>query len=206
MRAKASTSAVVELTSPAGPIARGSIHAGARVGSPSSSTPVCPLAARNMIASSGRVVECVSPSGVISSSRIAWSQLVPVIFSITRPASTKPELQYDIVAPSGWFCATPSSRATYFSRVSSPRPVSVKTSPSIPLVCVRRWRIVTVRVTSGSEDENSGTYSTIGASRSSLPSSTSRITTEVVHTLLIEPIWNTESSVVSIPVRALRMP
>ena len=45
-----------------------------------------------------------------------------------------------------------------------------------------------------------------GASRSSRPSSTSCITSVAVHTLVIDPIWNSESGVASTPVRRLRTP
>ena len=138
--------------------------------------------------------------------RTASSQVPPVSFSMTRPAREKPELQYDQVAPSGWFCATSPSWATYFSRQSSPRPVSVKTSPSMPLVWVSRCRMVTRLVTSGSARRSSGSTSAIGASRSSRPSSTSCMTIVAVHTLEMDPIWNTESVVASTPVSTLSRP
>ena len=89
---------------------------------------------------------------------------------------------------------------------SSPRPVSLKTSPSIPLVCVRRCRVVTELVTSGSATRNPGSTSATGASRSSRPSSTSCMTSVAVHTFVIEPIWKSESGVTSTPVALLSTP
>ena len=182
-RANASTSATVEVTSPAGPTERISPHVG--LGTCSPSTSMWPTAAECRSASSGSVTVLASPSGVNSRSRIAWSQVVPVSFSITRPRSEKPELQYDHVAPRGWFWAASASTSTYFSRQSSPRPVSVKTSPSMPLVWVSRCRMVTLLVTSGSESRSSGTTSTTGVSSSTRPSSTSWRTTVAVQTLVI---------------------
>ena len=90
-RAKASTSATVEVIRPAGPTERSSPQTGLGTCSPSTST--WPTAAECRIASSGSVTVRASPSGVNSRSRIAWSQVVPVSFSITRPSSEKPELQ-----------------------------------------------------------------------------------------------------------------
>ena len=72
---------------------------------------------------------------------------------------------------------------------SSPRPVSSKTSPSMPLVWVSRCRGVTVADTSSSSTAKSGNTSLTGASRSSLPSSTSCMISVAVHTLEMEPIW-----------------
>src|SRR4051794_16221956 len=89
---------------------------------------------------------------------------------------------------------------------SSPRPVSRNRSPSMPLVCASRCRVVTVRVTSASATLKSGRYVTSGRSRSTLPSSTSCITNVAVQTLVIEPIWNSESGVASTPVRMFRTP
>ena len=117
---------------------------------------------------------------------------------MTRPARTKPALQYDHVAPSGWFCFCSDSSATYFSTQSSPRPVSVNTSPSIPLVWFSRCRMVTVLATSASASRSSGRTSATGASRSSLPSSTSCMARVAVHTLDMDPIWNSVSVVASI--------
>ena len=53
---------------------------------------------------------------------------------------------------------------------------------------------------------NSGRYVRTGTSRSTLPSSTSCMTSVLVQSLVIEPIWNTESGVASTPVALLRMP
>ena len=141
-----------------------------------------------------------------SRSRIAWSHVVPVSFSITRPRSEKPELQYDHVAPRGWFWAASASTSTYFSRQSSPRPVSVKTSPSMPLVWVSRCRMVTLLVTSGSASRSSGTTSTTGVSSSTRPSSTSWRTTVAVQTFVTEPIWNSDVVVAGDPVARLSVP
>ena len=127
----------------------------------------------------------------------ASSQVSPVSFSMTRPASTKPALQYDQVTPSGWFCFCSDSSATYFSTQSSPRPVSVNTSPSMPLVWLSRCRMLTVLATSGSARRSSGRTSMTGASRSSLPSSTSCMASVAVQTLDMEPIWNSVSVVAS---------
>ena len=90
--------------------------------------------------------------------------------------------------------------ATYFSRQSSPRPVSVKTSPSIPLVWVSRCQIVMPSVSSSSLSFSSGMTSFTRVSSDSLPSSTSRMMTVAVHTFEIEPIWKTESFVTGAPV------
>ncbi len=104
-RANASTSPTVELIRPAGPADRGSPQAAGARSSSSPGSPMCPTAARCSSASSGSVPVCSRPSGVTSRSRIASSHVPPVTCSITRPASERPELQYDQVAPSGWFCA-----------------------------------------------------------------------------------------------------
>ncbi len=191
--------------SPAGPSERGRPHTGARSGTPPSCA-VWPTAARCSSASSGRVTVCRSPSGVKIRSRIASSQVVSVSFSTTRPMSEKPALQYDQVAPSGWFCATFARAPTYFSRQSSPRPVSVKTSPSMPLVWVSRCRIVTAFVTCGSARRSSGSTAVSGASRSSSPESTSCMTRVAVQTFVMEPIWKSESVVAGTPVSVLSTP
>src|SRR4029079_15160913 len=130
----------------------------------------------------------------------------PVSFSMIRPSTENPELQYDQVAPNGWIRAASPSTSTYFSRQSSPRPVSVNTSPSMPLVWVSRCLTVTVLVTSGSDSRSSGSTSMTGVSRPISPSSTSCITTVAVQTLLIDPIWNTASGVTGVPVLFLSTP
>ncbi len=76
----------------------------------------------------------------------------------------------------------------------------------MPLVWVSRFQTVTFLVTSGSRSASSGTISTTGVSRANLPSSTSCMTTVAVHTLLTEPICQTESSVEGWPVPAWRTP
>jgi len=48
------------------------------------------------------------------------------------------------------------SVATYFSMASSPRPVSVKMSPSKPPVWVSRWRVVSDLAASMSPMTSSG--------------------------------------------------
>ena len=65
---------------------------------------------------------------------------------------------------------------------------------------------MTVLVTSGSPSASSGRISTTGVSRVNFPSSTSCMTTVAVHTLLTEPICQTESSVAGWPVPAWRTP
>jgi hypothetical protein len=87
---------------------------------------------------------------------MAVSQTSPVTTSMTRPSSVKPVLQYDIVAPTGCTCRSEAQVATYFSSASSPRPVSLKLSPSMPLECVNRCRIVTASATLSSPTANSG--------------------------------------------------
>ena len=115
-----------------------------------------PIAARKRRTSSGSVAVCVSCIGSNSRVRIALSHTSPVATSITRPRSEKPVLQYDIVPPSGWTWSSSAQLATYFSSASSPRPVSAKLSPSIPLECVSRWRIVTASATLSSATRSSG--------------------------------------------------
>ena len=96
---------------PAGPTARGSPHwiAGSGSAPPSERWPT---AARCSSASSGSVPVRRRPSGSSSRVRSAASQVPPVSFSTTRPASENPELQYDQVAPSGWFWAASASSST----------------------------------------------------------------------------------------------
>ena len=77
---------------------------------------------------------------------------------------------------------------------------------AMPLVWVSRWRIVTWLVTPGSGSRSSGSTSATGASRSRRPSSASRITTVVVNTLVIDPIWNSVSVVTVTPVSLFRTP
>ncbi len=83
---------------------------------------------------------------------------------------------------------------------SSPVPVSVKMSPSNPEVWVSSWRTVICAAASSSAIRNSGRYVRTGSSRPTFPSSTSCMTSVLVHSLVIEPIWNTESAVASTPV------
>ena len=85
-------------------------------------------------------------------------------------------------------------------------PVSVKTSPSKPDVWVSSWRTVMTLAASLSPISNSGRYVWTVASRSTLPSSTSCSTSELVQSLVIDPIWNTESVVASTPVDMLNSP
>ena len=86
----------------------------------------------------------VRPSGVNSRSRIAASQVLPVSFSITRPAARSRSCSRTRWRRAGGSGRRRRAASTYFSRQSSPRPVSVKTSPSMPLVWVSRCRIVTL--------------------------------------------------------------
>ena len=106
------TSATVELISPIGPQARGSIHTGATSSGAPGDGSTWPTAARWSSASSGSVPVWVRPSGANSRSRIAASHTLPVTTSITRPRIEKPVLQYDIVAPSGWVCSSVAHEST----------------------------------------------------------------------------------------------
>ena len=58
------------------------------------------------------------PSGLRMRSSSTRSSGWPVTFSIMRPISENPELQYDQVAPRGWFCGSSDNSAVYFSRTS----------------------------------------------------------------------------------------
>jgi hypothetical protein len=78
---------------PIGPQLRYSIHTGATCRGAPGAGDTCPTATRCMIASSGRVLVYVRPSGAKSRSRIASSQTFPVRTSITRPMTEKPVLQ-----------------------------------------------------------------------------------------------------------------
>ena len=86
-------------------------------------------------------------------------------------------------------------------RQSSPTPVSVKMSPSKPAVWLSSWRaVIDGRRGLVADLELRAGRCGIGSSRSTLPSSTSCITSVAVHTLVIDPIWKTESAVASTPV------
>ena len=105
MRANESTSPTRAVIKPAGPIDRTSVQVVVGTGSsPGSWT--CPTAVRCSNASSGSVTVPSSPSGSIRRSRSARSHVSPVRCSTIRPARTYPALQYENVAPSGWFCTT----------------------------------------------------------------------------------------------------
>ncbi len=66
--------------------------------------------------------------------------------------------------------------------------------------------MVTARVTSASDRRSSGSTATTGVSSPSRPSSTSCMITVAVQTLVMEPIWNSESAVVGASVRRLSTP
>ena len=126
--------------------------------------------------------------------------------STSRPRTAKPALLYDHIAPGGKSCGASCSTPRNFSTQSSPTPVSVKMSPSKPDVWVSSWRTVMTLAASLSPISNSGRYVRTVASRSTLPSSTSCSTSELVQSLVIDPIWNTESVVASTSVDMLNSP
>lgn len=80
------------MTLPYGPAERG-IRSQAGAGSGSApGSPRWLIATRKRSASSGSVIERSSPSGVKSMSFSAWSQVLPVSTSMTRPSTTYPRL------------------------------------------------------------------------------------------------------------------
>jgi len=79
-------------------------------------------------------------------------------------------------------------------------------SPSMPLVCVSRWRIVTSALASGWPSRTPGRTCETVVSRDSRPSSASCMIIVAVHTLVMDPIWNSESGVVATPVAAFSTP
>src|SRR4051794_26132733 len=79
-------------------------------------------------------------------------------------------------------------------------------SPSKPAVWLSSCRTVIAAAACSSASRRSGRYLRTGASSSTRPSSTSCITRVAVQTLVIDPIWNTESVVAATPVAVLSTP
>jgi hypothetical protein len=98
----------------------------------------------------------VSPSGVMTCSRRATSKVVSRSTSTRRPSTQKPALLYENCSPGSNSCGTSASSAMYFSRQSSPTPVSVKMSPSKPAVWLSSWRVVMTAAADSDATRNSG--------------------------------------------------
>ncbi|SCK56578.1 hypothetical protein H180DRAFT_05255 [Streptomyces sp. WMMB 322] len=122
------------------------------------------------------------------------------------PARSSPRCCTRNRSPGGISCGTSRRVATYFSMQSSPTPVSVKMSPSKPEVWVSSCLTVICSEASRSAMRNSGRYLRTGSSGSTRPSSTSCMTSVLVHSFVTDPIWKTESVVASTPVALLSTP
>src|SRR3984885_15110465 len=79
-------------------------------------------------------------------------------------------------------------------------------SPSMPLVWLSRWRIAICSLASARPMRTPGRTSATVVSSDSRPSPTSCMTIVVVHTLVMDPIWNSESEVARTPVSAFSTP
>src|SRR5579863_1916707 len=79
-------------------------------------------------------------------------------------------------------------------------------SPSIPLVWVSRCATVTCPARSAAPSRRPGSASAKVVSRDSSPSSISCMIMVAVHSLVIDPTWNTESVLTRTPVARLRTP
>src|ERR1700730_692507 len=79
-------------------------------------------------------------------------------------------------------------------------------SPSMPLVCVSRWRTLISAVASSRPRRRPGRTSSTVASSDSRPSSISCMIIVAVHTLVMDPIWNSQPCVVPPPVAAFSTP
>ena len=77
--------------------------------------------------------------------------------------------------------------ATWPARASSPSPVSVMILQSSPAVWLSRFNTVTSAAVCSSASFSSGTYRRTGASRSTLPSATRRISVVAVKVFVTEP-------------------
>lgn len=205
-RPKSSRSSTLLLMMPAGPTERGSAVVGAGTQSFDPVSRVWPCWYRWLMICSGSVKNwCRSRRWLMR----AWteaSQVRPSSSSMIRPSTTQPELQYDQPLPGLNSGSASFNSATYFSMQSSPRPVSVKTSPLMPDVCDSRCLIVILEPSSVVDSGVSGSSSEASVSSSSLPSSRSCMIIVAVMIFVTEPIWQSVSRVVSTPVRLFASP
>ena len=79
-------------------------------------------------------------------------------------------------------------------------------SPSMPLVCVSRCATVTCPPMSFAPSCTPGSTPATVVSRDNRPSSMSCMIIEAVHTLVIDPTWNSESVVTGTRVAAFSIP
>ena len=86
----------------------------------------------------------------------AASQLLPRSTSTSRPSTLKAALLYENSSPGVNSWGRSVIAATYFSIASSPRPVSVNTSPSKPPLWLSSWRVVMAAADASSASRNSG--------------------------------------------------